>query len=124
MTDLGWGAYVNCKKKLERFLGGDIELEPPRKGKSRALEIEFEKKDEKIRALQGNIEKMEEKREKDFETNKKAIDSLTSVIMGFAKKSEEEQEEIAKSKKNLKKELNIDELEKALQEQYEELEFD
>ena len=132
MTDLGWGAYVNCKKKLERFLGGDIELEPERKDKkSRKLEIEFEKKDAKIRALQGELvdigemlENREKQRQKDFETNNKMLDGLTDMIKDLMGKEHEEQDRIAKSKKSLKKELNIDEMEKALQEQYEELEFD
>ena len=36
----GWGAYMNCKKKLERFLGQDIELPQPKVDNSRRLQRE------------------------------------------------------------------------------------
>tara|TARA_R100000654_G_scaffold1616_2_gene5845 strand:+ start:193 stop:573 length:381 start_codon:yes stop_codon:yes gene_type:complete len=34
----GWGAYYNCKKKLERFLGQDIELPQPEVDNTRTLQ--------------------------------------------------------------------------------------
>lgn len=139
MTDFGWGAYMNLKKKMERFLGEDIEKEPSRKGKkSRALDIQDEKKQAKIRDLEEKLNEKEkeldkiedllintQKQEKEnYETNKKALDGMVVMIKDLMGKEQEEQDRIAKSKKSLKKELNIDEMEKALQEQYEELEFD
>ena len=36
----GWGAYYNCKKKLERFLGQDIELPQPEVDNTRRLQRE------------------------------------------------------------------------------------
>jgi len=62
MTDLGWGAYVNCKKKLERFLGRDIELEPERKDKKdRVLTIKDENKEKKDRNLEDEAIKAQQR---------------------------------------------------------------
>ena len=150
MTDLGWGAYVNCKKKLERFLGRDIPFEPERKGtKSRALEIKDERQDKVVRDLELKldereriIERMEKRAEKDLEKQSKVLGGLADMIKGMKKQNEDEaikeqqrinyemmqnymnETQAPQTQAPKTKGLNIDELERALQEQYKELEFD
>jgi len=108
----GWGAYINCKKKLERFLGGDIEKEPQRKDKkSRALEVEVEKKEAQVRDLEGKLKDTKKQMDdikKDIDNqnkeNRKNLEKTTQLIKNLMGKEQEEQDRIAKSKKSIKEE--------------------
>lgn len=53
----GWGAYYNCKKKLERFLGQDIELPQPEVDNTRRLQRE-----ERNRLRDAEIERVRNER--------------------------------------------------------------
>ena len=53
----GWGAYINCKKKLERFLGQDIELPQPEVDNTRRLQRE-----ERNRLRDAEIERVRNER--------------------------------------------------------------
>tara|TARA_R100001463_G_scaffold22320_1_gene53501 strand:+ start:2097 stop:2504 length:408 start_codon:yes stop_codon:yes gene_type:complete len=53
----GWGAYYNCKKKLERFLGRDIELPLPEVDNTRNLQRE-----ERNRLRDAEIERVRNER--------------------------------------------------------------
>ena len=132
MTDLGWGAWVNCKNKLERFLGRDIELEPKKRNqKSRTLAIKDEKKEAKVRALEAKLDEREEQIEKiekvlesnkeqarvNMEKNKDMLGNMTTMIKNMMGKEQQEQQ----SRVKIKKELNIKEMEEALDYQYQPL---